>query len=90
MFKTMYGTTNAIFTVVTGNAAGRVGYRDIGSNQFRVRVEPTQGTLPLGSGWSTPSSDQKRYSKVVNGTDGLVQALAAAQTALTSAAVSIQ
>lgn len=83
----MTGTTGSTFQTVAAFSAGNIGYREIGEG-FRIRVEPTPGTtLALGSDWTQPSSDQKRYSKVVGSATDLAVALAFATTVLSLASV---
>jgi hypothetical protein len=74
MFK-MIGTTGSTFNGVFQTSAGAVGFRPIGGDQFRVRVEPRNGAVLALDGWTQPNG-QKRYSTVVNGTDALVSAVA--------------
>jgi hypothetical protein len=67
----MKGTTNSNFTLVGAFTSGRLGFRDLGNGQFRVRVEPAFGvTLPLPNGsigWTQPAGGYPRYSIVVEG-----------------------
>ena len=76
MFNTqpMKGSTGSNFTLVAVTTTARLGYRDLGLNQFRVRVEPQEGAkFSFPSGWrspetSTPGANTNRYSIVVLGT----------------------
>lgn len=79
----MPGTTGAPFIPLFATAKGRVGVRNIGGGQFRVRVEPTKGTkLSFSTSWSTPQPNNVRYSTVVTGTEQLIAALQAAGSQL--------
>jgi hypothetical protein len=85
----MKGTTNSNFTLVGAFTSGRLGFRDLGNGQFRVRVEPAFGvTLPLPNGsigWTQPAGGYPRYSIVVEGKGNLKAALAHAAQVLAEA-----
>jgi len=83
------GTTGSTFTGVQAFKAGKIGYRNIGGDQYRVRVEPNNGSkLSFDSSWKTPNTDGlNRYSVVVSGVDSLVQTVAAASRVLAAASI---
>jgi hypothetical protein len=82
----MKGTSGAGFTLVGVFRSGRVGYRNIGGDQVRVRVEPRNGyKLTFPQGWSTPTSSTPRHSIVVYGSQNLQAAIADAAQILAKA-----
>lgn len=83
----MKGTSGAAFIPVAEFPAGRVGYREIGSSKFRVRVEPTEADLLTLDGWSSPNDGYKRHSIVVTGVNALKTAISQATTQLLIASV---
>lgn len=76
----MYGTSGATFNVVASFEGGRVGYRSIGTDQYRVRVEPAKGhSFEFPKGWKVPGEEgQNRYSIVVSGLASLLAAISTA------------
>lgn len=69
-WKKMAGTERTFkYLVVAATDKGRVGYRNLGCGQYRVRIEPTAGSegelAGKFEGWKQPDS-QCRYSTVVN------------------------
>lgn len=90
-FGTIKGSTNTTFEVVNSFSAGKVGFRELGSGEFRVRVVPSSGVkLNLGSGeWSQPDSAQNRYSTVVKSVSNLAKAIAAATQALAEQSIKV-
>jgi hypothetical protein len=78
----MTGTNGSTFKVVAEFGNGRIGYREIGGGQFRIRVVPENGTALKLDNWKQPDASQNRYSLVVTGKDALLEALAAAAAAL--------
>ena len=87
---TMKGTeASSVFTGTQTFVAGSIGYRNIGGEQFRIRVVPNNGAkLDFGAGWKTPGDDgQNRYSTVVTGLDALVQTVSAATRVLAAASI---
>lgn len=86
----MKGTTGTSFKLVAAFLSGRLGYRNLGSGQFRVRVEPTQGynlSFPNGpTGWTQPGDGgQNRFSIVVQDQTNLRAALKDAAQRLAAA-----
>ncbi|MCX6778626.1 MAG: hypothetical protein NTU97_00125 [Candidatus Magasanikbacteria bacterium] len=80
----MAGTERTFkYVVVALTPKGRVGYRDLGNELFRVRVEPQNGsTAELGTnflrenGWKQPGdNNQNRFSRVLNlnGPDNVIE-----------------
>lgn len=92
-FGTIPGSTGTTFDVVAAFSAGKVGFRSLGADGFRVRVVPANGTtldLTSSDGWRQPGEDgQNRYSTVVKTTSGLAQAIAAATKALAAESVTV-
>jgi hypothetical protein len=85
---TLAGTTGSTFQGLQQFAAGSIGYRNIGGDQFRIRVVPTgKANLVFDSNWTTPSYAQNRHSVVVSGTEQLVQTIAAATRVLAAASI---
>jgi hypothetical protein len=88
-FGTVKGTTGTTFDVVGSFKAGKVAYRDLGSNSFRIRV-PLNGSQSLDlAGWQAPGQGQNRYSKVVNGVKELAAGITEAAAALTAASATV-
>lgn len=86
IFSKMTGSTNTTFIPVGGSPAGRVGFRSLGNEGYRVRVEPFNG-----SSIDLPSFSSKgsHYSTVVNNVEALAKAVAEATSALTKVAFQI-
>lgn len=86
----MPGTSGAPFTVISAQAVGRIGFRDLGNGTFRVRVEPTLpgDYLAFPSNWTRPEGSQPRYSAVVSGGTALASAIALASAVLNGGDVS--
>ena len=84
------GTSGAAFTVVRKMEAGVVGYRSLGGDQYRVRVEPfataAGGRVAFDSDWNGPTGDPKarRFSKVVS-EENLADTIVEAAEALSDA-----
>lgn len=88
-FGTVKGTSGASFDVVGSFKAGKVAYRPLSGNEFRIRV-PLNGSQKLDlTGWNEPCDSQNRYSKVVNGVGALSIAIAEATAALTAASATV-
>lgn len=86
---TVKGTTGTTFDVVGSFKAGKVAYRSLGGESYRVRV-PLNGTQSLDlSGWTSPEFSQNRYSKVVKSVGELAGAIAEATAALTAASATV-
>lgn len=81
---TIIGTEGSVYqSVAEFNEVGAVGYRDLGDNEYRVRVVPFNGNeFYLPNGWKQPGKDQNRYSKRVKGSANLVLTLQQALDAL--------
>lgn len=86
------------YVVVVATDKGRVGYRHLGGNTYRVRVEPTEGTSETlagsFSGWKQGREHNAqsgfRFSTMVyTGETGLTTALKQAAAALTADATTI-
>ena len=88
---TMIGTTGTTFTVVGVFPAGHIGFRDIGSGQFRVRIaeyKDKESLSDLLPSWNQPNENDsrtRRFSTVVNGAEGLGEAISTGAKALTIA-----
>lgn len=80
---TIPGTTMSTFWVFAATENGVAGARNIGNDEYRVRVVPAEGkTLASISHWpKTPGADRKHYSTVVK-EQGLYRAIAEATFAL--------
>lgn len=88
---TIPGSTGTTFDVVAALTAGKVGFRPLGSDAYRVRVVPS-GSVKLslnGGDWQQPSTSQKRYSTVVTGQKSLAIAIAEATKALAEQSVQV-
>lgn len=78
--NTMIGTSGATFNVVATLIGGRIGFRTIGAEGYRVRAVPSEGkTFPFPAGWKTPGDEgQNRYSIVARDLEGLAKAISVA------------
>jgi hypothetical protein len=78
------------YVVVSVTPRGRVGFRDLGNESYRVRVEPKKATaasmkvsFPRRFGWTQPGDgDQFRFSRVVQGDAALQKTVKGALKAL--------
>jgi hypothetical protein len=77
------------YVVLIDTTHGRVGYRNLGGNRFRVRVEPKRARKTLvrffpPCKWKQPGdAGQDRFSIVVDGEEALKSVLSRAVKALT-------
>lgn len=89
---TMSGTEySSVFNGVVSTAAGKLGYRSLGGDSYRVRVVPTDGNAiaGFGSDWKQPEGPMdgrtRRHSKVVYNQQDLLTAVAEAGSLLEAA-----
>jgi hypothetical protein len=77
--KTITGPGGTVYTVIAVLGEAIIGIADLGNGSYRVRVVPTNGAeLDFPSGWTTPSSNNNRFSTVVSGVEGMAAAVAVA------------
>jgi hypothetical protein len=82
----MVGVEGITYTTSLTTKHGRVGFRSIGGDRFRVRVEPANGNVfTFPSNWKTPEKPGRnpRYSTVVTGQAELASAIALGAAVLT-------
>ncbi len=61
------------YVVVVVTPLGRIGYRVLGDDTFRVRLEPSDVTEKLIAklaSWKQPDKEQKRFSTVIGDSEG--------------------
>lgn len=81
----MVGPGGTSYAVVFHGSKGRVGFAQVGNNEFRVRVEPVNtisGLSGFGSSWLQPTESNPRFSFTTSAVTGLVKAVAEGVAAL--------
>lgn len=81
MFE-MTGTegSSSQYIVIAHSDIGKIGFRDISNNSYRVRLVPNdektaEALSSVLTGWTQPTFEHLRFSRVINGQDELESCL---------------